>query len=189
MAWARCIAPATPCSAASSRSKCCPPKPRTTPMLAPRILREAKAASRLNHPNIVTVHELGRSDDTEFLVMEYVEGRSLAAVIPSRRPADRSRARLLVADRRRVGGGARRRARAPRREARQRDGDAERPGEGPRFRARAAPARRRRPPKRRPRPPSSSPVTAWRARSATWRRNRSKVSSRTRAATSLRLAS
>src|SRR6187455_3410918 len=48
---------------------------------APRILREARAASRLNHPNIVTVHELARSGETEFLVMEYVEGTSLAAVV------------------------------------------------------------------------------------------------------------
>ena len=51
--------------------------------LGPRILREAKAASRLNHPNIVTVYELGRSGETEFLVMEYVDGQSLAAQIPS----------------------------------------------------------------------------------------------------------
>src|SRR6185295_8609614 len=50
--------------------------------LGPRIMREAKAASRLNHPNIVTVYELGRSEDTEFLVMEYVEGASLATAIP-----------------------------------------------------------------------------------------------------------
>ena len=48
---------------------------------APRILREARAASRLNHPNIVTVHELGRSGDTDYLVMELVEGRSLASLI------------------------------------------------------------------------------------------------------------
>jgi dienelactone hydrolase len=57
---------------------------------APRILREARAASRLNHPNIVTVHELARSGDTEFLVMEYVEGASLAASIrPGGLPIDR----------------------------------------------------------------------------------------------------
>ena len=57
---------------------------------APRILREARAASRLNHPNIVTVHELGRSGDVEFLVMEYVEGTSLAASIqPGGLPIDR----------------------------------------------------------------------------------------------------
>ncbi|HEY7475302.1 MAG TPA: serine/threonine-protein kinase, partial [Vicinamibacterales bacterium] len=49
--------------------------------LAPRILREAKAASKLNHPNIVTLYELGRSGETGFLVMEYVDGASLAARI------------------------------------------------------------------------------------------------------------
>ena len=57
---------------------------------APRILREARAASRLNHPNIVTVHELAKSGETEFLVMEYVEGTSLAALIqPGGLPIDR----------------------------------------------------------------------------------------------------
>src|SRR6187455_3530716 len=57
---------------------------------APRILREARAASRLNHPNIVIVHELGASSGTEFLVMEYVEGTSLAALIqPGGLPIDR----------------------------------------------------------------------------------------------------
>ncbi|HUL72488.1 MAG TPA: protein kinase [Vicinamibacterales bacterium] len=61
------------------------------PDLAPRILREAKTASKLNHPNIVTVHELGKSGDTEFLVMEYVEGASLAAQIaPGGLPVDRA---------------------------------------------------------------------------------------------------
>src|SRR5688572_24366704 len=48
---------------------------------APRILREARAASRLNHPNIVTVHELAKSGDIEFLVMEFVDGTSLASLI------------------------------------------------------------------------------------------------------------
>ena len=57
---------------------------------APRILREARAASRLNHPNIVTVHELARTGETEFLVMEYVEGAPLAALIqPGGLPIDR----------------------------------------------------------------------------------------------------
>ncbi len=51
------------------------------PELGPRILREAKTASKLNHPNIVTVHELGKSGPTEFLVMEYIEGTALATQI------------------------------------------------------------------------------------------------------------
>jgi formylglycine-generating enzyme required for sulfatase activity/dienelactone hydrolase len=53
------------------------------PELGPRILREAKAASRLNHPNIVTVHELAKSGDIEFLVMEFVDGTPLASRIVS----------------------------------------------------------------------------------------------------------
>jgi len=51
------------------------------PDLPQRILREAKAASRLSHPNIVTVHELGRTDAGEFIVMEYIDGESLARQI------------------------------------------------------------------------------------------------------------
>ena len=43
--------------------------------------QEARAASSLNHPNIVTIHEFGDFDDRRFLAMEYVEGRSLAALI------------------------------------------------------------------------------------------------------------
>jgi dienelactone hydrolase len=60
------------------------------PDFGPRMLREAKAASRLNHPNIVTVYELGTSGDTQFLVMELVEGEPLAGAIPaSGLPIDR----------------------------------------------------------------------------------------------------
>lgn len=51
------------------------------PELGPRILREAKAASRLNHPNIVTVHELATSGDTDFIVMEFVDGVPLSSRI------------------------------------------------------------------------------------------------------------
>ena len=58
--------------------------------LAPRILREAKAASKLNHPNIVTLYELGRSGETGFLVMEFVDGAPLGTQIdPGGLPIDR----------------------------------------------------------------------------------------------------
>lgn len=43
-----------------------------------RLLREARLASRLNHPNICTVHEAGEEDGKAFLAMELVEGRSLS---------------------------------------------------------------------------------------------------------------
>ena len=42
-----------------------------------RFEKEARAASALNHPNIVTVHEIGRDGSTDFLVMELVAGRTL----------------------------------------------------------------------------------------------------------------
>jgi tRNA A-37 threonylcarbamoyl transferase component Bud32 len=43
-----------------------------------RFLREAKIAARINHPGIVTVFDAGRSGDSLYLVMELVEGESLA---------------------------------------------------------------------------------------------------------------
>src|SRR6266404_3496304 len=46
-----------------------------------RFLREARAASAFNHPNIVTIYEIGETGDHTYIVMEYVEGRSLRQLI------------------------------------------------------------------------------------------------------------
>ena len=47
-----------------------------------RFHREAQAASALNHPNIVTIYDLLNEDETSYIVMEYVEGDTLADLIP-----------------------------------------------------------------------------------------------------------
>ncbi len=46
-----------------------------------RFSQEARAASALNHPNIITVHDAGEFEDGPFLVMELVEGESLRALV------------------------------------------------------------------------------------------------------------
>ena len=48
-----------------------------------RFKREAKSAGRLNHPNIVTIHDVGRSDDLSYIAMEFLVGRSLREVLDS----------------------------------------------------------------------------------------------------------
>jgi eukaryotic-like serine/threonine-protein kinase len=55
-----------------------------------RFVLEAKAASALNHPNIITIYEVGESDATHFIATEFIEGETLRQRM--------ARARLSVAD-------------------------------------------------------------------------------------------
>ncbi|MBX3277711.1 MAG: protein kinase [Acidobacteria bacterium] len=52
-----------------------------------RLIREAKAAAALDHPNICSIYEVGEEDDRTFIVMQYIEGENLA---------DRIRRRALL---------------------------------------------------------------------------------------------
>src|SRR5580704_2166575 len=49
-----------------------------SPELKQRFEREARTISRLNHAHICTLHDVGHQDGTDFLVMEYLEGETLA---------------------------------------------------------------------------------------------------------------
>ncbi|MGW0916967.1 protein kinase domain-containing protein [Streptomyces sp. NPDC002784] len=81
-----------------------------------RFLREAQITARLQHPNIVTIHDVGESATAHgrvpFLVMELVRGESLDAKL-RRGPIALRDAALGCADQRRAGGGPRRRNHAP----------------------------------------------------------------------------
>src|SRR5687768_15775972 len=46
-----------------------------------RFIREAKAASSLNHPNILVIYEIGEKDETHYIVSEYVEGKTLKEIL------------------------------------------------------------------------------------------------------------
>src|ERR1700746_3095465 len=57
--------------------KVLPARLASDPSLSQRLEREAKAVSKLSHPHICTLHDIGHQDGMDFLVMEYLEGETL----------------------------------------------------------------------------------------------------------------
>jgi serine/threonine protein kinase/Tfp pilus assembly protein PilF len=66
--------------------KVLPPHVALRPGWRDRFEREARSIAALNHPNICTLHDVGRDGDVEYLVMEYLDGETLAARLASRGP-------------------------------------------------------------------------------------------------------
>ncbi len=62
--------------------KVLPPERVADPSRKARFIQEAKAASSLNHPNIITIHDISSDAGHDFIAMEYVAGRTLDQLIP-----------------------------------------------------------------------------------------------------------
>ncbi len=61
--------------------KILPPDMSRDPEYVARFMREATTAGRLEHPNIVQVHDVGYAEQRHFIVMQYVEGESLSTAV------------------------------------------------------------------------------------------------------------
>src|SRR3954467_11758711 len=68
------------------------------PSFVERFRREAQAAANLNHPNIVAIYDWGQESGTDFIVMEYVEGRARRDSIRSDGPIEAPQAAEIAAE-------------------------------------------------------------------------------------------
>ncbi|MFN8018779.1 MAG: protein kinase [Acidimicrobiales bacterium] len=74
------------------------PEFATDPSFVARFRREAQAAANLNHPNIVGVYDWGKERGTYYIVMEFVDGRSVSDIIRNDGPLEAKRAAAIAAD-------------------------------------------------------------------------------------------
>ena len=72
------------------------PELASKPIMIERFRREAKNASKLNHPNVVRVYEFGEADGCFFIAMEFVEGIDLNEYVERKGPLDPEEALGLV---------------------------------------------------------------------------------------------
>jgi serine/threonine protein kinase len=80
--------------------KVLPPERVADPSRKARFVQEAKAASALNHANIITIYDISESDGVHFIAMEYIEGKTLAEIISrkSLKPGDGLKHPVQIAD-------------------------------------------------------------------------------------------
>ena len=74
------------------------PEMATDPSFVARFKREAQAAANLNHPNIVGVYDWGKERGTYYIVMEYVDGRTVSEMIRNDGPIPAPQAARIAAD-------------------------------------------------------------------------------------------
>ena len=67
-----------------------------TPEARGRFVREAQAAGQLSHPNLITIHDIAEHDGAPFIVMEYLDGEELTAIIAKRRTALDAKLRMMI---------------------------------------------------------------------------------------------
>ncbi len=68
------------------------------PVARKRFEREAQSAARISHPNVTVIHRIGRlSNDIPYIVLEYVDGRTIRDVVEARGALELSEARTLLA--------------------------------------------------------------------------------------------
>jgi beta-lactam-binding protein with PASTA domain len=74
------------------------PELSTDPNFVQRFRREAQAAANLTHPNMVGIHDWGEAEGTYFIVMEFIDGRSLASIIRNEAPLAPERAAGIASE-------------------------------------------------------------------------------------------
>ncbi len=79
-----------------------------------RFIQEARAASALNHPNILTIHEIGNFEDSRFIVSEYVKGKTLREKLKQEKSNPRGKSGTRFTNRRCPRSRPRSRNRSPR---------------------------------------------------------------------------
>jgi Tol biopolymer transport system component len=72
------------------------PQYTSDPARIKRFEREARAASALNHPNIITIYEIGQIEDRSFIAAEFVDGQTLRDLISSGRVAAKDAVEIAI---------------------------------------------------------------------------------------------